>query len=79
MTPKEERILQEVLALSPMERAVLVEEILRSFDQEPAVTTEIEAAWAEEARERMAAYHAGEISARSGDEVFADINRRLDR
>ncbi|MEI7832043.1 MAG: addiction module protein [bacterium] len=41
-----------------------------------AESAEIEAAWVAEANDRLAAYHNGEISSQSVDEVFAEINRK---
>lgn len=76
MTPNEELIFRNALELPPMERAALIEQLLCSFDQEPSVTAEIETAWLSEAHERMAAYQHGEITARSDDEVFLEINRK---
>lgn len=46
-----------------------------NYNPEPSVSSEIEAAWVSEAHDRMAAYESGEISARSEDDVFADIER----
>ena len=74
MTPKKEQIFRNALDLPPLERAVLVEELLSSFDREPCFTAEVEDAWVLDARDRMAAYQQGDISARSDDEVFLDIN-----
>ena len=76
MTPREEKVFREALELPPLERAALVEQLLRSFDPEPSVTSEIETAWIAEAHDRMAAYESGEISARSEDDVFLDIDRK---
>jgi len=44
MTPHEEQVFRQALELPPLERAALVEQLLRSFDLEPSVTAEIEAA-----------------------------------
>lgn len=75
MTSNEEHVFRQALELSPMERAALVEHLLHSFDSEPSVTAEIEAAWVAEVRDRMTAYENGEITARTDDEIFADIDR----
>jgi hypothetical protein len=37
----------------------------------------IDRAWGDEAEERIRAYEAGELSARDGDDVFRDIEKRL--
>jgi len=76
MTPHEERVFREALELPPLERAALIEQLFRSFDPGPSPTLEIEAAWVSEAHERMAAYDRGEITARSEEEIFADIDRK---
>lgn len=78
MTSHEEQVFREAMELPPLERAALVEQLLHSFDIEPAASAEIEAAWVAEARDRMTAYENGEISARSADEVFSDIDRKYD-
>jgi putative addiction module component (TIGR02574 family) len=76
MTPNAEQILRNALDLAPIERAALIEQLLQSFNQEPSVTAEHQTEWIMEARERMAAYENSEISARSDDEVFLEINRK---
>jgi len=77
MTAREKHIIQEALELPPLARAALIDQLFRSFDAEPGETSEIEAAWATEARDRMTAYAAGEISARPGDDVFDDLDRKF--
>ena len=78
MTQSDEQVFRLALNLPPMERAALVEQLLRSFDSEPTITVKIEAAWAAESRDRMAAYERGEMTARPIDEVFMEIDRRSD-
>ncbi len=51
MTPQSEQILREALDLPPMDRAELVEQILASFEF-PA-RTDIDAAWGQEAEDRL--------------------------
>jgi putative addiction module component (TIGR02574 family) len=57
------------LALSPDDRARLAELLLSSLEAEPK--SDIEAAWDEEIRERLAAYDRGEVEAIDAEKVFA--------
>ena len=57
------------LALSPDDRARLAELLLCSLEAEPK--SDIEAAWDEEIRERLAAYDRGEVEAIDAEKVFA--------
>ncbi len=57
------------LALSPDDRARLAELMLSSLEEEPK--SDIEAAWDEEIRERLAAYDRGEVDAIDAETVFA--------
>ncbi|MBN2338702.1 MAG: addiction module protein [Acidobacteria bacterium] len=73
MSDKSSRILAEALDLPPMERALLVEEILASFDFPDR--REVDAAWAGETEDRIDAYERGELAASSVQEVFDRLNR----
>ena len=57
------------LALSPDDRARLTELLLSSLDAEPK--SDVEAAWDEEIRQRLAAYDRGEVEAINAETVFA--------
>ena len=57
------------LALSPDDRARLAELLLSSLEAEPK--SDIEAAWDEEIRKRLAAYDRGEVEAIDAETVFA--------
>ncbi len=74
MTPQSEQILREVLNLPPMERAELVERILASFEF-PA-RKDIDAAWAQEAEDRIDAFERGEIGSSPASQVFKEIDQR---
>lgn len=63
------RILESALALPPVERAELVEELLSSFDF-PA-RADVDALWAREAEDRIDAYEKGELSARPASATAA--------
>ncbi len=60
---------QRSLALSADDRARLAEMLLSSLEAEPK--SEIEAAWDEEIRQRLAAYDRGEVEAIDAEKVFA--------
>ena len=72
MTAQGKRILEEALALPPIERASLVEELLSSFDFPSR--EEVDALWAAEAEDRIDAYERGEMRSVPVDEVFARID-----
>ena len=74
MTPQSEQVLRDALALTPTERAELVEQILASFEF-PA-RKDIDAAWAREAEARIDAYERGEIKTVRAEEVFRQIDRQ---
>ena len=74
MTPQSQQILREALGLPPIDRAELVEQILASFEF-PA-RQDIDAAWAQEAEDRIDAYEQGEISSSPANKVFKDIDQQ---
>jgi len=64
------------LKLPASERAVLADELLHSLDKtDPA----IDALWAKEAEDRLAAYDRGEVEAVDADAVLAEMRERLKR
>ena len=67
------RILESALALPPVERAELVEELLSSFDF-PA-RADVDALWAREAEDRIDAYEKGELRTRPASEAIEEIGR----
>lgn len=60
---------QRSLSLSPDDRARLAEILLSSLEAEPM--TDIEAAWDDEIRRRLAAYDRGDVLAVDAETVFA--------
>lgn len=68
MTPESQKILEEALALPFTERAELIEELFASFDFPSR--REIDAAWAVEVEDRIAAYERGELKATPVQEVL---------
>jgi putative addiction module component (TIGR02574 family) len=69
------QIEDQARALTPEERAKLAETMLESLHSHLA---EIDAAWAEEIEQRVAAFDRGEIPAYPAEDVFAE-GRRLSR
>ena len=61
------------LSLQPEDRSRLVELLLESL-HEPTVP-DVEAAWDEEIKRRVAAYERGEVQTFSAEEVFAEARR----
>jgi len=74
VTVQSKKVLAEALALPPIERASLIDELLASFDF-PA-RREVDELWAREAEERIDAYERGEVKAVPADKVFRRIGRR---
>ena len=74
MTAQAEQVLKDVLTLSPIERAEMVERILGTFEF-PARKV-IDAAWAREAEERIDAYERGDIKATAASKVLEKIDRQ---
>jgi putative addiction module component (TIGR02574 family) len=65
-------LLKSVLALPPVDRATLAEELLSSLDRpDPS----IDERWAAEAEDRLAAFRAGQMQSMPADEVFAEFDR----
>jgi putative addiction module component (TIGR02574 family) len=74
MTKQAETILKDALGLEPVERAELIEMLIRTLDK--TTDDRIDALWREEVESRLAAYKAGEMTADSVEAVFERINRR---
>ncbi|UHD16259.1 addiction module protein [Thiocapsa bogorovii] len=73
MTAAARKVLHEAIGLSAMERAELIDALLRSFD--PKADEGIADAWRVEAESRIDAFDAGELTDDSAEAVFARINR----
>lgn len=74
MSANSEQILQQALALSPQDRAEVLERLLASFQVPP--DPDLDQLWAKEAEDRLDAYDRGELSAVPAEEVFARIERQ---
>ena len=68
MTPTSETLSTQAAQLAPEERIQLVERILNSLDQPDAA---LDALWANDANDRLAAYRRGEIKAVGLPDVIA--------
>lgn len=74
MSETVEAILSAALALSPSDRAVVAEILLKSLDEEDQA--KIDAAWAAEAQRRIAAFERGEIKGTPAEEVMRSLRVR---
>ncbi len=61
-------IREEVLALKPLEKLQLIDELLLSLDQP---SYDIDEIWADEVEKRIDAYDRGEVKAIDAKDVFA--------
>jgi len=75
MSARSSEILNEILMLSPQERAELVDEILASFGAGPSDSTL--AKWAIEAESRIDAIESGEMGTSPAEEVFARFGKSV--
>ena len=62
-------IIENVMKLSPAEKLLIVESILKSLDEPDK---EIEKIWQEEAEQRLKAYREGKIEGISMEDIFPD-------
>ena len=74
MKTQTQQVLEKAVGLPPIERAELVEGILSSFDF--PTRPDIDAAWAQEAEDRIDAYDRGEIAAIPAATVFERIDKK---
>jgi putative addiction module component (TIGR02574 family) len=74
MTRQSEKVLEDALHLSPLERAEVVERLLSSF--EFSERNAIDELWAKEAESRLDAYERGEIGAIPAKDVFDKIEKQ---
>jgi putative addiction module component (TIGR02574 family) len=77
MSGSVETIIAEAVRLPADQRLTLAHRILSSI--EPDVSHEAESAWDSEIRERIARYDAGATKGVPASEVFAELDRRLQR
>lgn len=72
MSDKLDTVIEDALALPPVERARLVEVLYRSFQSDEE--RDIEQAWVEESERRISAYNRGEIE----PVPYEEMKRHLD-
>jgi Putative addiction module component len=73
MNERIKQLTEQASLLPPAERAELVEGILETVD---LTDPNLDRLWAEEAKERLAAYRRGELEALDFDETLAKHARR---
>jgi len=73
MSTNSEQIFRQAMALSPRDRAEVVERLLASFQLPP--DPELDQLWAQEAEDRIDAYERGDITAIHADDLYARIER----
>ena len=73
MTITKNNILSEALKLSPIDKALLIEEVLSSFEFNGK--NNIDQIWSKEAEDRIDAYENGKIKTISYQDVFKKINK----
>lgn len=69
-----EEIIAEAMKLNPQDRGAVAEQLWLTIEH--ASDRDIDAAWAEEAERRMAAFERGEVSAKPVDEVIERLLKR---
>jgi len=74
MTKEARAVLKQALHLKPVERAELIERLLRSFDK--GEDDRIDALWAKEVESRIDAFDKEKITADPEEAVFNRINQR---
>lgn len=70
------QIFENAKALSPIDRADLLERIFGTFDS--AGQSEVDEKWAQESESRLAAYRAGELDAEPIEQVLKRIDSSTD-
>ncbi|HAK44725.1 MAG TPA: addiction module protein [Spirochaeta sp.] len=73
MPISKEKIYEEAVKLSPVDRARLIELIYSSFNEQE--NEKIDKKWADEVEDRIEAYETGKISSITADEVFSQFNK----
>jgi putative addiction module component (TIGR02574 family) len=75
MTANLKEVEKQALRLSPRDREILAEIILRSLEGESI--TEIDEAWVAEAEKRYQSYKNGKVEGIPGKQLFSDIRQEL--
>lgn len=69
-----QQIFRDVLAMPPVQKASLIEQLFHSFDQNRQ--DNIDQLWAEEAESRLNGFEAGKITAKPFSAVIAQLNTK---
>ncbi len=77
MTTQRDDILEQALALPPVDRAIVADALEQSLCSDTFASPEIAAAWAAEVERRLAAYERGEMTAVDADVALKNIRKRL--
>jgi putative addiction module component (TIGR02574 family) len=77
MAESAETLVAEAMQLAPDQRLTLAHRILSSV--EPTASPDLEAMWDTEIRSRIARYDGGQTRGIPASEVFAELDRRLER
>jgi putative addiction module component (TIGR02574 family) len=72
MPERTTQILEEALQLPPTERAAIIEQLVSSLHRPDP---RIDALWAQEAKERIAAFESGQMEAFPAEDVFAELEQ----
>ena len=75
MTSETRKLEEQAQELSPKDRARLALRLIESLDQ--GMDEDADELWLDEAERRLADYDAGRTEARSADEVFDEIEKKL--
>lgn len=70
-----QELIDEVRSLPVEERARLVDSLLRSLNQ---TDSEVDAAWAQEAKRRLNEIRDGSVETIPGEEVFEEVRNTFD-
>ncbi len=71
------QILQDAIHLPEDQRLTLANRLLML--SEPYASEDVRSAWDTEIKDRIARYDRGEINSRPANEVFSDLDRRLNQ
>ena len=71
MSTDTKQILETALSLPAIDRALIVESLLTSLDQPD---TDVDGLWAVEAKDRLAAFDAGQMNAIPAEPVFDELD-----
>ena len=69
---KKDKLLKEVLSLNPLEKANIIDELLKSLDEPDEAIDQL---WVQESESRIDAYEKGQLKSVSVNEVFSKYKR----